>query len=183
METKKCFYVPTVASIQKGDIEVYSGGNAKQLEDKKFASPAAFVKAFTSMANAGDYIALLPYFLKIDKRTKVLESWRMQMRDSLKVATTLLHGPRYLHSTGQLHKGGPDSGLYIILTGDEHEELPIPGEVFGFATLHYSQALGDFKSLSDKGRRVIRINLGKDVDKGLEELWQLVKTTKRNKLN
>jgi transaldolase/glucose-6-phosphate isomerase len=176
---QKSAFPSAVATMQKGDITAYAGGNAKQLEDKNIASPAAFIKAFTSMAKTGDYIALLPYFLKTDKRTKMLQSWRMEMRDHLKVATTLLHGPRYLHSTGQLHKGGPDSGLYIILTGDEHEELPIPGEEFGFATLHHAQALGDFKSLSDKGRRVIRINLGKNVDKGLEELWQLVKTTKK----
>ncbi len=165
-------------ALEKGDLSIYTGGNAQQLAGNKHASTGAFVKAFAALVRPGDYIAMLPYFLKTDKRTKVLQSWRMQMRDHLKVATTLLHGPRYLHSTGQLHKGGPDTGLYILLTGDEHEELPIPGEKFGFATLHHAQALGDFKSLSDKGRRVIRINLGKDIDKGLEELWQLVKTGK-----
>jgi len=168
----------SVPAIEKGDIAVYTGGKAEKLTSKKYLSPGAFVKAFVAMARAGDYIALLPYFLKTDMRTKILQSWRREMRDHLKVATTLLHGPRYLHSTGQLHKGGPDTGLYILLTGDEQEELPISGEKFGFETLHHAQALGDFKSLSDKGRRVVRVNLGKDIDKGLEELWQSVKTEK-----
>jgi transaldolase/glucose-6-phosphate isomerase len=167
-----------VPAIEKGYIAVYAGGKAEKLTGKKYLSIGAFVKAFVAMAQPGEYIALLPYFLKTDKRSKVLQSWRQEMRDHLKVATTLLHGPRYLHSTGQLHKGGPDTGLYIILTGAENEELPIPGEKFGFETLHHAQALGDFKSLSDKGRRVIRINLGTDVDRGLEELWQSVKTGK-----
>ena len=100
------------------------------------------------------------------------------MRDELKVATTMLNGPRYLHSTGQLHKGGPDSGLYVILVGDEEKDLAIPSEKFGFETLHQAQALGDFRSLDDKGRRVIRIHLGKDIDAGLDKLYQSIKDAK-----
>lgn len=93
------------------------------------------------------------------------------MRDEMKKATTLLNGPRYLHSTGQLHKGGPDSGLYIILTSDDKEaDLPIPDKKFGFATLHQAQSLGDFRSLDDKGRRVIRIQLDKNIDEELNKL-------------
>ena len=75
-----------------------------------------------------------------------------------------------LHSTGQLHKGGPNSGLYIILIGGNKEKLPIPGEKYDFATLHQAQALGDFRSLDNKQRRVIYIDLGSDIDKGLNEL-------------
>ena len=114
-----------------------------------------------------------------DPREKILEAWRQWMRDKLKYATTLLNGPRYLHSTGQLHKGGPDTGLYIILIGDE-KDLVIPGEKFGFATLHHAQALGDFSSLDDKGRRVIRIHLGKDIDAGLSALYQSVRDTQKH---
>ena len=110
-----------------------------------------------------------------DSRTKILQEWRQKMRDELKTATTLLNGPRYLHSTGQLHKGGPDTGLYILLVCDEEKELPIPDEKFGFATLHRAQALGDFRSLDNKGRRVIRIHLGKDIDAGLDKLYQSIK--------
>ena len=143
---------------------------------KDTGSVETCIERFTALVRQSDYIALLPYFYKTEGRTKILQAWRQQMRDELKVATTLLHGPRYLHSTGQLHKGGPDTGLYIILTADENEALPIPGEKYGFEVLHRAQALGDFRSLSDKGRRVIRIDLGKNIDAGLKELWKEIKS-------
>jgi transaldolase/glucose-6-phosphate isomerase len=133
------------------------------------------INNFGSLAQPGDYVALLPYFMMTEARSKAMQEWRMAARDKLKVATTLLNGPRYLHSTGQLHKGGPNSGLYIIVAGDEQAELSIPGEKYGFATLHKAQSLGDFRSLDDKGRRVIRINLGMDIDEGLEKLVGLIK--------
>lgn len=134
-----------------------------------------FLKAFLSLAKPHDYVAFLPYFTLTPSRTKELDLWRQQTRNSLKVATTLLNGPRYLHSTGQLHKGGPNSGLYILLVAEEEKQIPIPGQDFGFETLHQAQYLGDFRSLEDKGRRVIRIYLGNDIDKGLEQLWTSIK--------
>ncbi|MBA3827661.1 MAG: bifunctional transaldolase/phosoglucose isomerase [Taibaiella sp.] len=157
--------------ILKNDgLSIYSSAQVAMLADKN-TTATAFINAFGALAQPGDYIAFLPYFLMTDDRTKILQEWRMRMRNELKTATTLLNGPRYLHSTGQLHKGGPATGLYIILVSDESNDLPIPGEKYGFATLHEAQSLGDFRSLNDKGRRVIRINLGKDIDKGLETIW------------
>jgi hypothetical protein len=88
----------------------------------------------------------------------------------MKAATTFAYGPRYLHSTGQLHKGGPATGTYIILTGDNKEALPIPDQPFDFDVLNEAQSLGDFRSLNDKGRKLIYIQLGKDIDKGIEDL-------------
>src|SRR6185312_10706745 len=153
------------------DISIYGGKEAEYLLTKHYDSVGSFVKSFIEQAKPNDYIALLPYFQMTDYRVKILQTWRQHMRDEVKKATTLLNGPRYLHSTGQLHKGGPDSGLYIILTSDEKEEdLPIPGKKFGFATLHQAQSLGDFRSLNDKGRRVIRIQLDKDIDDDLNKL-------------
>ncbi|MEO6833962.1 MAG: hypothetical protein ABI378_14885, partial [Chitinophagaceae bacterium] len=145
------------------------GSGAKSISD--------FMKSFEGLANAGDYVAFLPYFLKTDSREAMLGDWRLQVRNERKVATTLLTGPRYLHSTGQLHKGGPNSGLYIILVGNEGKQLAIPDEKFGFATLHEAQSKGDFKSLDEKGRRVILINLGNDVDKGLAKLSSLIQAS------
>jgi len=84
------------------------------------------------------------------------------------------YGPRFLHSTGQLHKGGPDRALFIQLTVDDPEELPIPGEAYGFSTLKQAQALGDLASLQSTGRRVVRIHLGRDVAAGLRRLKALV---------
>jgi glucose-6-phosphate isomerase len=158
---------------QNGDLSFFTGKSV-QLNNKQYRSVSEFIAAFTGLAHPGDYIALLPYFFMPASREQDMQSWREQMGNHLKVATTLLNGPRYLHSTGQLHKGGPDTGLYIILAGNEEKDLHIPGEKYGFATLHQAQSLGDFRSLSDKGRRVIRIDLGNNLDKGLEQLLQSV---------
>jgi len=161
------------------NIAIYGNEKAKQFTSSHHESVGDFINSFTAQVKPGDYIALLPYFLMTSYRTKVLQTWRQQMRDEFKEATTLLNGPRYLHSTGQLHKGGPDTGLYLILIGEEEKDLPIPGEKFGFTTLHQAQALGDFRSLNDKGRRVIFIQLGKDIDAGLEKLYQSFKASSK----
>ena len=164
------------------NISVYGGKRTEQLAAGHYESEGDLINSFTSLATPNDYIALLPYFMMTDPRTKILQAWRQWMRDTLKNATTLLNGPRYLHSTGQLHKGGPDTGLYIILIGDEEKDLAIPGEKFGFATLHQAQALGDFRSLDDKGRRIIRIHLGKDIDAGLNAVYQSVRETQKHRI-
>ena len=162
------------------NISIYGGKRTEQLATVHYKSEGDLINGFTSLASPNDYIALLPYCLMTDSRTKILQTWRQWMRDTLKNATTLLGGPRYLHSTGQLHKGGPDTGLYIILIGDVEKDLSIPGEKFGFATLHHAQALGDFRSLDDKGRRVIRIHLGKNIDAGLNALYQSVRNPQKH---
>ena len=150
-----------------GDYTVYAGNANAQLKDGKYSSVEAVIEAFSDLAKPGDYVAMLPYFKLTDERNKILQSWREKIRDKHQVATTLLNGPRYLHSTGQLHKGGPDTGLYLMIVGPNEKEIPIPGEKFGFATLHEAQSLGDYRSLNDKGRRLILINIGDDIDKGL----------------
>jgi transaldolase/glucose-6-phosphate isomerase len=161
------------------NISIYIGSKSEKVIVGDYKSIGDFLNSFMRQVRPNDYIALLPYFLMTEHRTGILQSWRTQMRDQLKIATTLLNGPRYLHSTGQLHKGGPDTGIYIILVGDENEDLEIPGEKFGFATLHQAQALGDFRSLDEKGRRVIRIHLGKNIDAGLDELSQSISSAER----
>lgn len=168
--------------LKINNIALYSGKRTKQLAADHYDSAGDMVNSFAALAKPNDYIALLPYFMMTDRRTKVLQAWRHLMRNDLEVATTLLNGPRYLHSTGQLHKGGPDTGLYIILIGNEEKDLAIPGEKFGFVTLHEAEALGDFRSLDNKGRRVIRINLGKNIDESLDKLLQSVKDTEQHKL-
>lgn len=84
-----------------------------------------------------------------DESLIALRGW---LRDHRRIATTLGYGPGYLHSTGQLHKGGPDTGLFLLLTTDPDEDLPIPGEPYGFGTLQRAQALGDHRALVEKGR-------------------------------
>jgi len=111
----------------------------------------------------GDYIAILAFLERKPDYIEALESFRARLRDKTKLATTLGFGPRYLHSTGQLHKGGPNDGLFIFLTAENAEDAPIPGRPYSFGTLKRAQALGDLESLRRRGRRVLHIHLGRDV--------------------
>jgi transaldolase / glucose-6-phosphate isomerase len=159
---------------------IYGGELAQGLMIDKQTSLGDFVNRFTGLATYGDYIAFLPYFVMTEHRTLLLQEWRKHLRDHSKNATTLLNGPRYLHSTGQLHKGGPNTGLYVIISTDEEEEIKIPGQKFGFGTFRMAQALGDCNSLDEKARRVIRIHLGKELDVELEKLFQSVMESNKN---
>ncbi|HEY6359334.1 MAG TPA: hypothetical protein VIX35_13925, partial [Vicinamibacterales bacterium] len=91
-----------------------------------------------------------------------------------KAATTFGYGPRFLHSTGQLHKGGPNTGLFIQLVARPKRKLPIPGQRFDFGTLVAAQAAGDYQSLLQHGRRVLPIDLGSDIETGLATLRRTI---------
>jgi hypothetical protein len=137
--------------------------------------PEGYLAPFLGQARPGDYMALMAY-LEPNAEHAALQSVRLRLRDSLCLATTLGYGPRFLHSTGQLHKGGPNNGLFIQITADDAEDLPIPGEPYSFSTLKQAQALGDLRSLEGKQRRVIRLHLGKDVQAQLAQLEKLVES-------
>ena len=126
--------------------------------------------------NPGDYIALLAYIQETKKHDELLQAIRTRLGTRFRVATTTGYGPRFLHSTGQLHKGGPDSGVFIQLTCDAKTGLAIPGETYTFGVLRQAQALGDFSSLVSHGRRAIRIHLGKGVEAALERLLTIIET-------
>ena len=93
----------------------------------------------------------------------------MKVRDRRKVATTVGFGPRYLHSTGQAHKGGPNSGVFLMITCDDPEDLPVPGQRYTFGTIKRLQAQGDLEVLSARGRRTLHVHL-KDIPSGLRKL-------------
>jgi glucose-6-phosphate isomerase len=137
-------------------------------------SADAVLKAHLGRIKAGDYFAINAYVEMNDAHDKELQALRHAVRDSRKVATTLGYGPRFLHSTGQLHKGGPNSGVFLQVTCDDAEDLPIPGEKFSFGILKQAQAQGDFKVLADRGRRILRVHLGADVKAGLAKLAKAV---------
>jgi hypothetical protein len=108
----------------------------------------------------GDYVSILAYLDPASETKDVLERGRRSIRDRLRVATTLGFGPRFLHSTGQLHKGGPDSGLFLQVVDVRREtDVPIPGRPYSFGTLIDAQAAGDLRSLRARGRRVARVTL------------------------
>jgi transaldolase/glucose-6-phosphate isomerase len=131
------------------------------------------IKAHLSRAGAGDYIAMLNYFEETPAHEGVIQAIRAHLRDTTRCATTTGYGPRFLHSTGQLHKGGSASGVFLQLTAPDLKDLPIPGQPYTFSILKQAQALGDFRSLSTRGRRAIRVDLGADVPAGLERLRTL----------
>ena len=132
------------------------------------------LRAHLSAVRAGDYIALLDYIEETPEIEEVLQLIRTSLRDGTRCAVTTGYGPRFLHSTGQLHKGGPDSGVFIQITAGDKVDLPIPEEPYSFSVLKQAQALGDFQSLSAHGRRAIRVDLGADVLAGLTRLQELV---------
>jgi RpiB/LacA/LacB family sugar-phosphate isomerase len=148
---------------------------------KKAAGVPQGIQAFLAQAQPGDYIALQAYLAPTADTWSRLQELRMLLRDRLKLATTVAFGPRYLHSTGQLHKGGPPNGVFIQITGDDKEDMAIPGAGYGFSTLKAAQALGDLQALRDSGRRVIRVHVTGKQTQGVEQLIQLVQKAFKKK--
>jgi transaldolase / glucose-6-phosphate isomerase len=142
--------------------------------NKKPGSVSRGLAAHLAMGAPGDYLAIQAYLQPTAEAARLLQEMRVALRDRLRIATTVGWGPRYLHSTGQLHKGGPTSGLFIQITGDDREDLAIPGAGHGFSTLKAAQALGDLQSLRDGARRVIRLHLTGKQSQALPQLLQMV---------
>ncbi|MCX6355898.1 MAG: bifunctional transaldolase/phosoglucose isomerase [Candidatus Aureabacteria bacterium] len=135
---------------------------------------AEVLKKFLSAGRVGDYVALMAYMTESPENDKSLQAIRLTLCNRLHLATTLGYGPRYLHSTGQMHKGGPPTGLFIQITADDPEDAAIPGQPYGFSVFKKAQALGDLEALRVHGRRVMRIHLSGDSGRGLEELARAV---------
>ncbi|HTB93163.1 MAG TPA: bifunctional transaldolase/phosoglucose isomerase [Candidatus Sulfotelmatobacter sp.] len=142
---------------------------------KNNADLAGVLRAHLGRIGAGDYFALLGYIQMNDAHEKALQAIRHQVRDAKKSATCLGFGPRFLHSTGQAYKGGPNSGVFLQLTCDDAADIPVPGQKFTFGIVKAAQARGDFSVLSDRDRRALRIHLGKNVKGDLAKLAKAVK--------
>ena len=136
---------------------------------------AGVLRTHLGRIGAGDYFALLGYIQMNDAHEKSLQAIRHQVRDTKKSATCLGFGPRFLHSTGQAYKGGPNSGVFLQLTCDDAADIPVPGQKFTFGIVKAAQARGDFSVLSDRDRRALRIHLGKNVKGDLAKLAKAVK--------
>ena len=132
------------------------------------------IKAHLNRAGPGDYVALLAYIDRSPAHIEALRKLRTRIRDAKHVATCVGFGPRFLHSTGQTYKGGPNSGVVLQITADDAKDLPVPGEKFTFGTVKAAQARGDFDVLAERGRRALRVHLGADVDAGLARLARAV---------
>ncbi len=132
--------------------------------------------AHMQLARSGDYIALMAFLAPTPRHTELLEAIRSELRHATTRAVTLGYGPRFLHSTGQLHKGGPNSGVFIQITADNNEQIPIPGQPYDFAQLKAAQAQGDLEALQARKRRVVRFHLPQgSVSEGLERFLEAIR--------
>ncbi len=138
-------------------------------------SLVGYLKAHFSRIKAGDYFALLGYIQMSEAHEQALQKVRHAVRDKKLVATCLGFGPRFLHSTGQAYKGGPNSGVFLQLTCDDAKDLAVPGQRYTFGIVKAAQARGDFQVLTERGRRALRVHLGPDLDAGLHTLEAAVK--------
>jgi hypothetical protein len=151
-----------------GDAETLArGGSEGTLE-------SALTSFFRSV-NPGDYVAFLAYLPTTGEHEELIQDTRLAVRDTLKVATTFGYGPRFLHSTGQLHKGGANRGVFVQITADPRRDLPIPGQDYTFGTLVRAQSMGDIESLQKHGRRALRLHIRGDHSVGIEHIREAVR--------
>ena len=163
---------------------VYSEGGVDLYTDDKNAaalasalggdkSLAGYLRAHLNRLKAGDYFALLGYIEMNESHENVLGSLRLAVRDQKRVATCLGFGPRFLHSTGQAYKGGPNSGVFLQITCDDKADLPVPGQKYTFGIVKAAQARGDFQVLVERDRRALRVHLH-DLERGLPALQSAI---------
>jgi transaldolase/glucose-6-phosphate isomerase len=153
-------------------LELYTDDkNAKALREAGAgAMPESWLKAHLGRIKAGDYFAALAYIERDSTNAAPLQKMRLALRDRRHVATCLEFGPRFLHSTGQAYKGGPDSGVFLQITSDDAEDLAIPSHRASFGVVKAAQARGDFDVLVERGRRALRVHIKGDLKAGLAEL-------------
>jgi transaldolase/glucose-6-phosphate isomerase len=137
-------------------------------------SIGAYLRAYLKLVSESDYFALLAYVEMNAANEERLQAIRHTVRDSKHVATCLGFGPRFLHSTGQAYKGGPNSGVFLQITCDDAVDVPVPGQKYTFGVVKAAQARGDFQVLADRNRRALRVHLGKDVSQDLAELLRII---------
>jgi transaldolase/glucose-6-phosphate isomerase len=162
--------------LEEGGIKLFTDDpNAKELAAAAGErTVAAYLKAHLDRLGASDYLGLLAYVEMNDEHDAELQAIRHRLRDSRRVATCLGYGPRFLHSTGQAYKGGPNTGVFLQITCDDAADLPVPGRSYTFGTVKAAQARGDFEVLAERGRRALRVHLGTDVSAGLKKLRELI---------
>ena len=147
-------------SDEKNASELAKAGNTLQ----------AVMKAHLARLGAGDYAALLAYIQRTPEHISLLQTLRTKIRDAKKVATVAEFGPRFLHSTGQAYKGGPNSGVFVQITAQDAADLAVPGERYTFSVVKAAQARGDFDVLAERGRRALRVHITGDLETGLKLL-------------
>jgi transaldolase/glucose-6-phosphate isomerase len=172
-EYEKTGKLPSESPFFEGEgVKLFADAKNTEVLKKATATPslAAYVKAHLDRLGKGDYLGLLAYIQMNANHEEALQVPRHRVRDTRKVATCLGFGPRFLHSTGQAYKGGPNTGVFLQVTCDDARDLPVPGSKYTFGIVKAAQARGDFQVLSERGRRALRVHLGSDVAAGLRTL-------------
>ncbi len=134
------------------------------------------IRFFHGQISPGDYVAILAYLTEETATDVILENIRQTLQSRLHIATTMGYGPRYLHSTGQFHKGGPNTGIFLLLTTDPSDDMSIPGKPYTFGVFRQAQAKGDLEALQKHGRRVLRIHLLEHPGRALLQLQESIDT-------
>jgi transaldolase / glucose-6-phosphate isomerase len=164
---------PETPILQEDGIRLFTDpDNAASLKGSTGAdqSLAGYLRAHLGRLNAGDYFALLAYLEMSDRNDAELQALRHAVRDRKRVATCLGFGPRFLHSTGQAYKGGPNTGVFLQVTCDDAINVQVPGQQYTFGVVKAAQARGDFQVLAERKRRTLRVHLGRNVEAGLAHL-------------
>jgi transaldolase/glucose-6-phosphate isomerase len=162
------------------ETPIFEGAGLKLFTDAKNAaalkqglsdrSIVGYLRAHLNRLHRGDYFAMLAYLAMTDPHEDVLQAMRLAVRDRTHVATCLGFGPRFLHSTGQAYKGGPNTGVFLQITCDDATDIAVPGQKYSFAVVKAAEARGDFAVLVERDRRALRVHLGADVSAGLHAL-------------
>jgi transaldolase/glucose-6-phosphate isomerase len=159
-------------AMSSDEADIYTDESNAQALRKAGADGdlGSWLKAHISRIHADDYVALLAYIERDADHIATLQDMRLKLRDTRRVATCAEFGPRFLHSTGQAYKGGPDSGVFLQITADDAKDLPVPGQKASFGVIKAAQARGDFDVLTERGRRALRVHLKGDLKSGLAML-------------
>jgi hypothetical protein len=157
-----------------GVVLYMDGTSGATLRDSGDSTVAGLVAALVGRAQPPQYVAVMAYMRRSEEHDRLLTELRKVVRDATRAATTVGYGPRFLHSTGQLHKGGPPTGIFLQITCEDDVDIDIPGSKFGFSVLKQSQALGDMQALQSRKRPVVSMHLEDDVTANLRALVKAV---------
>ncbi|HWP47182.1 MAG TPA: bifunctional transaldolase/phosoglucose isomerase [Candidatus Limnocylindrales bacterium] len=164
---------PEIPILEEGSLQLFTDEkNARALKEAVESDPSlvTYLKAHLNRLQANDYFAVLAYVEMNEAHEKLLQALRHAVRDAKQVATCLGFGPRFLHSTGQVYKGGPNRGVFLQITCEDAIDLPVPGQKYTFGVVKAAQARGDFQVLTERDRRALRVHLGKEVRTDLVKL-------------
>jgi len=159
-----------VVSTAEADLYTDASNAAELRKAGADGTLESWVKAHLARVRPADYVALLAYIERNAGHIDTLQTARLALRDKRHVATCAEFGPRFLHSTGQAYKGGPDSGVFLQITADDTRDLPVPGQKASFGVIKAAQARGDFDVLTERGRRALRVHLKGGLESGLKRL-------------